>query len=136
MHPTLTPYLMFNGHCAEAMKFYQSVLGGKLTIRTYGEAMGEHASPEMKNRVMHASLEHELLSFMASDGAIGEITFGNNVRLSIVGTDEAKLRGFFAQLSKDGKVSMPLEKQAWGDFYGAFTDKFGIHWMIDIPPAK
>src|SRR5688572_6280842 len=137
MEPKLVPYLMFNGNAEEAMTFYQSIFGGELEMQTYGEAMKETV-PEQKDKIMHAELKNGPLSFMGSDGAPGtEIIFGNSVHLNLTGADEERLGEFFNELSLGGVVNMPLEKQFWGDTFGMLTDKFGIHWMINIftPPA-
>ena len=136
MKPTLTPYLNFNGNGIEAMKFYQSILGGELTVQTYGDS-GMAQSSEHENRLMHAHLSNDSLSFMASDGPPNrESVFGDNVHMSIVGSDREKLTEFFNKLSEGGTVDMPLEKQFWGDVFGMLTDKFGIHWMINISSSE
>ena len=128
----LSPYLNFNGTCAQAMTFYQKVLGGKLEMQKFGDTPMEMPA-EHKNRIMHATLQNDTLSFMASDSMPGnEIVFGNNVHISIAGTDEALLKKIFDGLAEGGKVDMPLAKQFWGDTFGMLTDKFGIHWMINI----
>ncbi len=128
----LSPYLIFHGQTSEAMKFYQSVLGGKLSMQTYGES-GTPTSEEQKNKIIHASLENETLSFMASDDAPDHLVqMGNNVHMSIAGSDEALLTKYFNMLSAGGTVDMPLAKQFWGDTFGMLTDKFGIHWMVNI----
>jgi PhnB protein len=131
----LSPYLNFNGNCEEAMRFYQSVLGGELDIRHFGD----FASPEMpaddatKDNVMHASLNNGTLSFMASDGMPERpVVFGDSISMSVSGTDETQLTGFFTGLSEGGTVTMPLAKQVWGDMFGMLTDKYGIHWMVNI----
>ncbi len=132
MGPTLTPYLTFNGNAAEAMKFYKSVLGGELTMQTFGEAKMAKTAKE-KDRIVHAALKNETLSLMASDGQMTQqVKFGDNVSMSISGQDQAKLTEIFNRLSKGGKVTMPLAKQFWGDTFGMFTDKFGIQWMVNI----
>ncbi|MDP2629073.1 MAG: VOC family protein [Candidatus Harrisonbacteria bacterium] len=132
MHTTLSPYLNFNGNCREAMQFYQSVLGGELTMQSYGEA-GYSDSSAQKDKIIHASLKSNDLSLMACDGPQEKaVTFGNNVHLSINGSEEKTLREYFEKLSAGGIISMPLEKQFWGDIFGMFTDKFGVHWMINI----
>jgi PhnB protein len=132
MNSILSPYLNFNGNTAEAMKFYQSVLGGELKTQTFGEA-GQGDTEEIKNRTIHADLKNDRLSFMASDGQPGvEVQFGNNIHMSLVGTDEAELTSYFNKLAEGGTVTMPLAKQFWGDTFGMLTDKFGVHWMINI----
>ncbi|MFI5212602.1 MAG: VOC family protein [Candidatus Saccharimonadales bacterium] len=131
----LSPYLNFSGNCQQAMEFYQSVLGGELEINRFGD----YASPEMPvsdaqtDKVMHATLSSDDLTFMASDGQEGRtVVFGDSVSLSISGTNEEKLTAFFNGLSADGIVTMPLMQVPWGAHFGMFTDKFGINWMINI----
>jgi PhnB protein len=132
MKPTLTPYLNFNGQTAQAMKFYQSILGGELKMQTFEESKMPVA-PEDKDKIVHADLKNDGLSFMASDGDVQhQVTMGNNIHMSIVGSDETLLTKYFKDLAEGGKVDMPLAKQFWGDIYGQLTDKFGVHWMINI----
>ncbi len=131
----LSPYLNFNGNCEEAMQFYQSVLGGELEINRFSDFASTDmpVSDAQKEKVMHASLKNDSLSFMASDGMPDrQVDFGNSVSISIAGTDEAQLTGFFTGLSTGGTVTIPLAKQVWGDSFGMFTDKFGIHWLVNI----
>ena len=137
MKNTLSPYLTFKGNCREAMTFYQSILGGELTMQTFGETMPDGTPPSHKDQIMHASLQNDALSFMASDGPPGgTVTFGNNVHLSLVGDDEAALTKYFNRLAEDGDIKMPLAKQFWGDTFGMLTDRFGIHWMVNISARK
>jgi PhnB protein len=132
MKPTLTPYLNFDGNTAEAMKFYQSILGGELTMQTFGEA-NMAKTPGERDRILHADLKNDMLSLMASDGQPDHpVKFGNNIHMSISGADENKLTEFFNKLAQGGKVDMPLAKQFWGDTFGMLTDKFGVHWMVNI----
>lgn len=136
MKPMLSPYLNFNGKTAAAMKFYQSVLGGKLEMQTFGQA-GMPYKPQDKDKIMHATLKHESLSFMASDGnAEHPVTMGNNINMSIAGTDEKQLTEYFNKLAIGGKINMPLAKQFWGDTFGMLTDKFGVNWMVNIGSQK
>jgi PhnB protein len=130
----LVPYLNFDGQASEALEFYQSVFGGELTMQTYAEAnMGD--SPEMADRIIHASLQSETISLMASDTHPQHsppLRVGNNVNLTIIGSDQDELTEYFNKLAEGGTIDMPLEEQFWGDIYGVLTDKFGIPWMIDI----
>lgn len=139
MKPKLTPYLNFNGQTGEAMKFYQSVLGGELKMQTFAES-GMPTSPADKDKIIHADLKNDTLSFMASDGdAKHPVDMGNNISMSIVGSDATLLTNFFNSLAAGGKIDMPLAKQFWGDTFGMLTDKFGVHWMVNIlsaPPKK
>jgi PhnB protein len=132
MSVTLSPYLNFNGNAAEAMRFYQSVLGGELTIQTFGEA-GMAQNDSEKNLTLHAALTSNGITLFASDGRPDQqVIFGDNVHLSLQGSDSARLNAYFNGLAAGGNVDMPLAKQFWGDTFGMLTDKFGVHWMANI----
>ena len=136
MASLLNPYLHFDADAHEAMTFYQSVFGGELDVTTYAD-MGMEGDDAAK--VMHARLNAPHgLTLMASDSAHGmSVSPGDGVSLSLTGVDDAELRGWFAALAEGGSVSMPLEKQVWGDVYGQCTDRFGTAWMVNIErPAE
>ncbi len=136
MKAALTPYLTFNGNAAEAMRFYQSVLGGELSMQTFGDAKMAK-TPKEKDRIVHAVLKNEALSLMASDGQVSKkVKFGDNISMSISGEEGDELRQVFKKLAKGGTVDMPLAKQFWGDTFGMLTDKFGVHWMVNIAKAQ
>jgi PhnB protein len=133
---TVNPYLAFNGNAREAIEFYHDVIGGELNIQTFGEAPMD-SSPELENNIMHAHLQNGALEIMASDSMPGQdVQFGDSVNVSIVGPDEGELKRWFEGLSAGGTVTMPLEKQFWGDTFGMFTDKFGINWMVNVLAAE
>jgi len=133
MKTILHPYLTFNGDAKQAVQFYHQVLGGDLKVQTFGDVKDMPAPPGYEDKLMHAHLESDGVVIMASDAPPGSQTnFGNNVSLSLVGSDNDKLTSAFKQLSAGGKVIMPLEKQFWGDTFGMFTDKFGVNWMVNI----
>jgi PhnB protein len=131
MASRLNPYIAFPGTARQAMEFYQSVLGGKLTISTFGEFGSQ--GPEADN-VMHAMLETDGgFALMASDLGPGmEHNPGNNITVSLSGDDADDLRSYWEKLSDGGTVTMPLEKQMWGDEFGMCVDQFGITWMVNI----
>jgi PhnB protein len=136
MKSVLCPYLAFNGSCKEAMEFYKSILGGELTMQTFAES-NMPTKEEEKDRIVHAELKNDSLTFMASDGTSEHIvTMGDNISMSIAGSDEEALTGYFEGLSDGGSVDMKMEKQFWGDTFGMLTDKFGVHWMINISSPK
>jgi PhnB protein len=128
----LNPYVAFEGNARAAMKFYATVFGGELRINTFGEFGMKDAA--VRNKVMHAMLETDHgFTLMASDLAPGmEHTAGNNITISLSGDDADTLRGYWKKLSRGGEVTMPLEKQMWGDEFGQCKDKFGISWMVNI----
>ncbi|MEU8413527.1 VOC family protein [Amycolatopsis japonica] len=133
MESRLNPYIRFNGNARQAMEFYQEVFGGKLEIGTIAD-FGAPDSPTA-DKVMHAQLDtaagHTLMACDV-DGQVEDMPHspGNNVAVYLGG--DAELRGYFEKLSVGGTVTMPLEKQLWGDEAGALVDEFGISWMFNI----
>lgn len=128
---TLDAYLFFDGNCREAMQFYQKAFGGELEIKPFGEA-DDNAPAEKKDQVMHARLSGGAVNLMASDGMEPDKLGTGKISLALSGTDEEKLRKIFNQLSKDGNIIHPLEKQFWGAIYGDFIDKYNVRWMVNI----
>jgi PhnB protein len=132
----LNAYLNFMGKGAEAMKFYHSIFGGDLNAQTFGES-GQAKNDEEKDLLIHGELKTKNFTFYASDGNKEHpVEFGNSVNLCIGGDDEEELTKYFNALSAGGEVDMPLAKQFWGDTYGQVTDKYGIHWMVNITAKK
>jgi PhnB protein len=134
MSTKVYPYLNFDGQSAEAMQYYHSIFGGELKIQTYGES-GMADNTEVASRVIHADLNGDLVSLMASDTHpeySPPLVLGNNMTISLVGTDKDELTRSFNQLSEGGTITMPLEKQFWGDLYGQLVDRFGIQWSVNI----
>jgi PhnB protein len=131
MASRLNPYISFTDNAREAMEFYQSVFGGDLRVNTFGEFGGP---ADQADKVMHAMLESPNgLTLMAADTPPGmPHNPGNNITVSLSGEDADELRGYWNQLSSSGTVSMPLEKQMWGDEFGMCVDRFGIPWMVNI----
>lgn len=133
MATRLNPYLSFRDEAREAMEFYKGVFGGTLTVNTFAEF---HASedPGEADKIMHSQLEAPNgVTFMAADTPNGmEYVTGRNVSMSLNGEDEAELRGYFDKLAEGGTIEMPFEKAPWGDTFGMLTDRFGIHWMVNV----
>jgi len=130
---TLNPYVNFTDNAREAMEFYQSVFGGELAVNTFGEFGAASGGPEA-DKVMHAQLETpQGYTLMASDTPEGmEHKPGNNISVSLSGAEGDGLDEQFAKLAEGGTITMPLEKQMWGDTFGMCLDKFGISWMVNI----
>ena len=125
MPSVLNPYISFRDNARQAMEFYRDVFGGELRLNTFGE-YGDPSAPGADG-IMHAQLETDQgFTLMASDTPPGSIT------VSLSGDDEPQLRGFWDKLADGGDVTMPLEKQMWGDFFGMCTDQFGVPWMVNI----
>jgi PhnB protein len=133
MQTKLNPYLNFRDSAREAMEFYKSVFGGKLTLSTFNEYNASH-DPGESDKIMHAMLEAENgITLMAADTPNNmEYQPGTNFNISLSGDNETELRGYFEKLSAGGTVSMPLEKAPWGDVFGMVVDKFGVPWLVNI----
>ena len=131
MATVLNPYNSFRDNPRETMTFYHQVLGGELTVNTFGEYGAEGPAAD---QVMHSQLETpDGLTLMASDTPPGmEPRSGNNITISLSGDDADTLRAWFNGLAEGGTVDMPLEKQMWGDEFGQLTDRFGIGWLVNI----
>ena len=132
MPSRLNPYITFPGSAREAMEFYQQVFGGELALNTFGQ-YGAPDTPEADN-IMHGMLEAPNgFTLMGADTPPGmEHNPGDNMAISLSGDDADELRGYWEQLSAGGTVSVPLEKQMWGDEFGMCADRFGVPWMVNI----
>ena len=132
MASRLNPYLSFDNNAREAMEFYQRVFGGTLTMNTFGE-FGKQGGPQ-DDLIMHAQLVTDSgYWIMGADTPPGMTrTPGDTITVSLSGDDGGELRGYWEQLCEGGTVTMPLEKQMWGDEFGMCNDRFGIPWMVNI----
>jgi PhnB protein len=128
----LNPYISFNGDARQAMEFYESVFGGNLTMNTFGEYGAP--DPGSADKIMHGQLETGSgFTLMGADTPPGmDHDPGNNISVSLSGDDGDELRGYWQKLADGGTVTVPLEKQMWGDEFGACVDRFGIAWMVNI----
>jgi PhnB protein len=139
--PQPIPYLAFDGNCADAMRFYAKVLGGKLYMLTFGESpMAEQTPKSARDRIMHARLAlEENGSLYAGDSPPGMPYQGiNGVSIALNYGDVAQADRAFNELADGGKVTMPLGPTFWAKCFGMVTDKFGCPWivngeMIDMP---
>ena len=129
--PRLANYLFFNGNCAEAMKFYEKTLGGKLDMMKEKDAPKGSGPQGKSDKILHARLAFEGDSLMASDWLAPQAypgMGGFSVSLVFTKVDEAKR--IYGTLSKGGQVTMPMDKTFWVEAFGMVVDRFGTPWMI------
>ena len=136
---TINPYLTFNGTCEEAFNFYKSVFGGDFPYA--GKFKDMPPNPDYpvaeaeKEKIMHISLpisKETILMGSDSSGSFGHASVaGNNFSISVNTDSIEEVTRIFNELSAGGKIKMPLNKTFWGAYFGMFTDKFGIHWMVN-----
>lgn len=138
----ISPYLNFPGSAEEAMTFYAKALGGTLTeVHRFGTMPGSEALPEeVKKRVMHVGIDlpggGRIMASDTMEGMGPPHVVGTNMSISIHPGSREEADRLFAALSAGGQIGMPLEDQFWGDYYGHFTDRFGIQWMINFNAAN
>jgi PhnB protein len=133
---TINPYLQFNGDCEAAFNFYRAAFGGDFqSLSRYSDVPGDEmpVSESDKERIMHVSLPiGDNAVLMGSDTpAERGATFGSNVTVAINPKSEQEADRLFAALSAGGSVSMPMARTFWNAYFGMFTDKFGVYWMIN-----
>jgi PhnB protein len=129
----LDAYLFFDGTCAEAMRFYERTLNGKLQMMLKNsEAPKESQCPNGgADRILHACVELDGRRLMASDWMADQPFPGmNGFSLSLVYPTVAEARRKFGALAKDGRVNMPLQKTFWVEAFGMLVDRFGTPWMV------
>ena len=132
--PQLDMYLTFNGNCADAMRFYERTLGGKLAmLMTHAESpMAAQTSPGSADRIMHARLVIDGRILMASDSMAGQPYEGmKGFSLSLVYPTVADAQRVFDALAEGGRVTMPLQKTFWAEAFGMLVDRFGTPWMVN-----
>ena len=130
----LTPYIIFDNKCEEALNFYANAMGGKvLNIIRYGDMPGDTPMSDAdKKKVMHSNFEAEGVKFMASDAGMGASAgSGGQVHLSLHFEDGGQQQKVFDALSQGGTVKMPLQDTFWGATFGMLTDKYGVNWMFN-----
>ena len=127
----LSSYLSFNGQAREAMQFYADVFGGELEMNTFAEFGMEG---DTGDQIMHASLHMPSGQTLMGSDTPPEMQYSEGTRVTLIlhGEDEGQLRECWDRLVVGGSVDTPLEKQMWGDTYGACIDKYGITWMVNI----
>jgi PhnB protein len=137
----VVPSLSFNGNCEEAFNFYKSVFGGEFQqfMRWKDMPSDEKITGEAGEKVMHIALPiGKDTVIMGGDrlATMGDVTNGNNFDIAIIAESEEEAKRLFDGLSAGGKIGMPLEKAFWGAYFGMFTDKFGIQWMVNYDYKK
>jgi len=131
----VTPYLTYAGSCEEAMTFYASALGGKISMAmTFAEMMGEGAPDGLGEKIAHMTLDLSDGSQLFASDVFDESDYKGveGVAMSVTCADAGEAQALFAVMSQGGVVTMPLGKTDWAELFGMCRDKFGVGWMIDV----
>lgn len=130
----LTPFLIFDGFCAEAMTFYHSCFGGELTITKVSDTpMREQHPAENQHKVIISRLISGNIDITATDWLHPTRTpkTGNTVALYISEVPFTELKAIFEKLSEGADPTLldPLRDMPFGS-YGHLADKYGVHWFF------
>ena len=129
----LTPYLHYAGDCAEAFRFYERALGGRITMMsTYGEAPADAHPPGPDHYVMHAELDlggGALLHGSDTPPQWVKPMCGFTIALQV--DDVEKAEAAYAALSEGRQATMPMAETFWAHRFGMLVDKFGAPWMVN-----
>jgi PhnB protein len=134
----LNPYLNFDGQCAEAFRFYEQLLGGKIeTMLTRGESpVAGEVPAAWHDRILHARLTVGDQVLMGSDGPPGEYEKPQGIYISLQVDTPGDARRIFEALAQGGAVTVPFEKTFWAaGGFGMLVDRFGTPWMVDCEQA-
>ncbi len=140
----IQPYLFFNGRCEEAVNFYKKALGAEVEMllrwKDNPDAPSSEACvggmPVDPNGVMHVSLKIGDALLMASDGMPQEKSGFQGFSISLTARDEAECDRFFNALAEGGQVQMPASKTFFAERFGCVADRFGVAWMVMVPPQQ
>jgi PhnB protein len=131
---TSTPFLLFDGECAEAMTFYQACLGGELTLTRLGDTpMKDQLPAEKHDRIINAVLTSGDISISATDWMASpefDPVQGNTFAIFISGPDDELVEPF--DRLKDGANNSHLQELHDLPFgkYGQFYDRYGVQWIF------
>ena len=130
----LTPFLLFDGNCAEAMKFYSSCFGGSLTLTRLSDTpMKAQFPPEQHHKITYALLKSEVIEFSATDWLhpVHQRQQGNTTAMYVLGASFDELSSIFNKLREgaDHEFLVELQQMPFG-MYGRFTDRFGVEWFF------
>ncbi|MET0279481.1 MAG: VOC family protein [Pseudorhodoplanes sp.] len=132
----VTPYLMFNGRCEEALDFYKKALGAEVSalmrFKEAPEGPPPGCAPVDGNKIMHSAMQIGGTTVMATDGMAQAAPKFEGFSLTIQAKDEPEADRLFAGLADGGQVQMPLGKTFFAKRFGMVADKFGVSWMLIV----
>jgi PhnB protein len=137
----LHTYLNYGGNCAEAFRFYEKHLGGKIgMMMTQGQQPGANNVPtERKNDILYARMTIGETDLMGSDVPPDRFQPMRSVYLSLSVSSSEEAERIHALLSDGGQIFMPMEETFFALRFSMLRDKFGTSWMIiherPMPPS-
>ena len=128
----LIAHLNFKGACAEAFRFYEKALGGKIIgMWTYGETpAADHMPAEARDWIIHARLQVGDAVLMGADGPPDSYQEPHSISVTVQTEDPAEAERVFHALAEGGNVQMPIGETFFAHRFAMFRDRFGVPWMI------
>jgi PhnB protein len=129
----LHAYLNFNGQCEEAFKFYEKLLGGKITFMMphEGTPVADKVPAEWSKKILHATLSVGAELLHGADAPPDHYRKPQGFSVSIEIKDAPEADRIFHALAENGTVQMAIQETFWAVRFGMVTDRFGIPWMIN-----
>jgi len=123
-------YVNFSGKCAEAFRFYEQHLGGKIVMMmTHGQAPDQSTvNPEWKDAVLHARVTIGGTELLGAD--IPSAQPMRSAYLSLSVESDAEAERIFSALSDGGEIFMPIQDTFFATRFGQLRDRFGLNWMV------
>jgi PhnB protein len=128
----VTPYLNFDGTCAEAFRFYEKELGGKVTFTMpYSQAPpNSNIPPDMADRILHAEIQIGDNKILASDTPPGRAQPMRSAYLCLSVDSTPEAERIFSALTNQGEVLQAMEETFFAHRFGSVRDRYGVLWMI------
>jgi PhnB protein len=126
----LNTYVNFAGNCAEAFRYYEKHLGGKIGVMmTHGQAPDQsQMKPEWKDLILHATIAIGGTDLMAADIPNAEPMRSAYLTLNV--DSDAEAERTFAALTDGGQALMAMQETFFATRFGQARDRFGMNWMI------
>jgi len=132
-------YLGFDGNCADAMRFYEQALGGKLEVLMSGadSPMAEQMPKEFRHRIMHARLALPGGGLLYAGDTPGNVPYEGikGVSITVDYATVAEAERVFDALAAGGRVTMPMQEAFWAKRFGMLVDRFGTPWIVNGEPV-
>jgi PhnB protein len=134
----INPYLVFNGECEAAFKFYEQCFGGKIQAMFpfEGTPAGDQVPAEWRKKIMHTTLVVDGQVLMGSDAPPDRYERPKGISVSLNVKQPSEAERVFKALATDGQVTMPIQETFWAARFGMVTDRFGIPWMVNCEKSS
>jgi PhnB protein len=128
----LHTYLNYGGNCAEAFRFYEEHLGGKINFMMTFAQMPDpkQIPPGMENGVLHVAMNLGETMIMASDVPPERFQPMRSVYLSLGVDSDEEAERVYKLLAEGGEIFMPIQETFFATRFAMLRDRFGTSWMV------